>query len=88
MSSFFKGTLVWNEFIKNFCKTVLVREKKGYPAKTIQKHLLSFQYFCTFSIIDGDSIQIDVGDVEEILKMKLRVQNWRKTFNNPAREKY
>ena len=65
-----------------------MREKKGYPAKTIQKHLLSFQYFCTFSIIDGDSIQIDVGDVEEILKMKLRVQNWRETFNNPAREKY
>ena len=88
LSSLFKGTLVRDEFIQNFCKTVSVRGKKGYAAKTIQKHLLSFQYFCTFLIIDRDSIQVDVGDVEEILKMKLRVQNWRKTFNNPAREQY
>ena len=65
-----------------------MREKKGCAAATTQKHLLSFQYFCTFLIIDRDSIQVDVSDVEEILKMKLCVQNWMKTFNNPAREQY
>ena len=65
-----------------------MREKKGCAATTTQKHLLSFQYFCTFLIIDRDSIQVDVSDVEEILKMKLCVQNWMKTFNNPAREQY
>ena len=88
LSSLFKGTLVRDEFIQNFSKTVSVRDKKGYAATTTQKHLLSFQYFCTFLIIDRDSIQVDVSDVEEILKMKLCVQNWMKTFNNPAREQY
>ena len=88
LSSLFKGTLFRDEFIQNFSKTVSVREKKGCAATTTQKHLLSFQYFCTFLIIDRDSIQVDVSDVEEILKMKLCVQNWMKTFNNPAREQY
>ena len=39
-------------------------------------------------IIDRGSIQVDVGDVKEILKMKFCVQNWRKTFNDPARQQY
>ena len=39
-------------------------------------------------IIDRYSIQVDVGDVKEILKIKFCVQNWRKTFNDPARQQY
>ena len=71
LSSLFKGTLARDEFIQNFCKPVSVREKKGYAATTIQKHLLSFQYFCTFLNIDRHSIQVNVGDLEEISFSKL-----------------
>ena len=64
LSNFFKGTLFWDEFIQNFCKTVWVRGKKEYATTNIEKHLLPFQYFCTFFIIDKDSIELDVGDVD------------------------
>ena len=68
--------MVQDEFTQNFCKTVSVRAKKGYTATTIQKHLLSLQYFCTFFITDRDNdIQVNVGDVEEILKIKPHVKN-------------
>lgn len=68
--------VVRDEFIQNFCKAVSVRGKKGYTTTTIQQHLLSLQYFCTFLITDRDNnIQVNVGDVEEILKIKRHVKN-------------
>lgn len=73
LSSLFKGTLFQDEFIQNFSKTVSLNGKKGYVATTIQKYLLSFQYFCTFLITYIDSILVHVGDVEDILKMNLHV---------------
>ena len=40
-------------------------------ATTVQKHLSSAKYSCSFFIIDRDSVQLSVDDVDEILKLKL-----------------
>ena len=33
---------------------------------------------------DRDSVQLNVNDVDEIFKMRLRVQNCRKMLNDPS----
>ncbi|XP_057304437.1 uncharacterized protein LOC130641583 [Hydractinia symbiolongicarpus] len=70
--------IIRNEFLANYC------EKQSYAPLTVKKYLSSLMHFYDFLI--NDEISLKNYTADDIIRMKVRISNWSKSYNPAAKE--